>query len=267
MSTCSRSHSNRYATLRCASGEGWKFTTSSGVVPAAMEMIDKLTLNAVEDYLHMGLNRHAGALLIIELDGPEAAISFEKEIVEQCLAKHGVISTTWAADAQERAKIRKARKASFGALGRIAPHGYVLDGVIPRSKLAEAIERISAIGSKHDLIIANVYHAGDGNLHPCLLYHRDNLDQVKRVMKASQEILELCVTLGGTLSGEHGIGVEKVQEMPFVFRECELQAMACLRDSFNPNNLCNPGKILPTPKTCGESGARPLLRHQLMSSC
>ncbi len=237
-----------------------------GVIPAAMEMIDNLTLNAVEDYLAMGLNRQAGALLIVELDGPRAGIEVHTEIVEECLIANKMISFSRAADAQERARIWKARKHSFGALGRITPNGYVLDGVIPRSKLAESIEQIALIGEKHSLRIANVYHAGDGNLHPCLLYDRDDLDQIRRVVAAGREILELCVELGGTLSGEHGIGVEKLLEMPLVFNEADMEAMGWVKLAFDPDWMMNPNKVLPTPKSCGESG-RSLLRHQLMASC
>ncbi len=237
-----------------------------GVVPAAMEMIDKPTLCAVEDALHMGLNTDAGALLIVELDGPKAGIQIHRKIVEQVLKDNSVIDIKWAANDVERLKIWKARKSAFGALGRIAPHGYVLDGVIPRSKLAEAISKIEEIGEKHSLMIANVYHAGDGNLHPCMLYHRENFDEVKRVVLAGKEILEMCVELGGTLSGEHGIGCEKILEMPIVFREIDLEAMNWARDAFNPTGLCNPGKVIPTPKTCGESGGRALLRHKLMAT-
>lgn len=249
-------------------GEGGQAVSdivASGVVPAAMEMIDSLTLNAVEDYLSMGLNRQAGALLIIELDGPAVGIAAQHEIVEACLKANGAISMQWAGSEAERAKIWKARKTSFGALGRIAPHGYVLDGVIPRSRLAEAISGIAAIGKKLDLTIANVYHAGDGNLHPCMLYHRDNEDEVARVMRAGKEILELCVELGGTLSGEHGIGIEKVAEMSSVFSDQDLHLMGELKAAFDPLGILNPGKVLPQLKACGES--RPLLRHRLMSGC
>ncbi|HEY9788039.1 MAG TPA: FAD-linked oxidase C-terminal domain-containing protein [Candidatus Obscuribacterales bacterium] len=250
-----------------AGGRAVSDIVAAGVVPAAMEMIDKLTLNAVEDYLGMGLNRHAGALLIVELDGSEAGIHVHREVVENCLRKNDVISVDWAKDESQRAKIWKARKTSFGALGRIAPHGYVLDGVIPRSRLAESIERITAIGDKYNVVVANVYHAGDGNLHPCILYHRDNVEEVARVMKAAKEILLMCVELGGTLSGEHGIGIEKVEEMPLAFTEAELEAMRWVKESFNQKGLLNPGKIIPLPKTCGESGMRPLLRHTLLSTC
>lgn len=250
-----------------AGGQAVSEIVAAGVIPAAMEMIDQLTLNAVEDALKLGLNRDAGALLIVELDGPRAGISVHKEIVVQCAQANQVLDINWAADAVERDSIWKARKAAFGSLGRIAPHGYVLDGVIPRSKLAQAITQIGEIGKKYDLVIANVYHAGDGNLHPCILFHRDNLEEVKAVMAAGAEILELCVALGGTLSGEHGIGIEKVAEMPNLFSAADLQAMELLRDAFNPRGLLNPGKILPALKSCGESGLRPLLRHQLSLGC
>lgn len=248
-------------------GQAVSEIVAHGVIPAAMEMIDSVTLNAVEDYLHMGLNRAAGCLLIVELDGPEQSIHAQRQIVESVVRQNSALSLNWAKDDKERALIWKARKTSFGALGRIAPHGYVLDGVIPRSKLKEAIERIAEIGEKHKLTIANVYHAGDGNLHPCLLYHRENEDEVKRVMLAGREILELCVELGGTLSGEHGIGIEKVHEMPMAYSPQDLEAMTWIKNAFDPRSICNPGKIIPQLKSCGESGMRPLLRHKLLSGC
>lgn len=247
-------------------GQAVAAIVAHGVIPAAMEMIDKLTLNCVEDSLALGLNREAAALLIVELDGPNAGIRIEREMVEKCVLAHGCMEIKWAKDAKERELIWKARKTSFGALGRLAPHGYVLDGVIPRSKLKEAITLIETIGTKHNVLIANVYHAGDGNLHPCLLFNRDNEEQVKQVLLAAKEILEMCVELGGTLSGEHGIGVEKISEMSFAFAEPELAAMRAIRTAFDPDIFLNPGKLIPTPKSCGESGARPLLRHRL-SAC
>jgi glycolate oxidase subunit GlcD len=248
-----------------ACGQAVSDIVAEGIIPAAMEMIDNLTLNAVEDYLHMGLNREAAALLIVELDGPEIGIAVHRKICEQVVNQNNSIGLTWATDDAHRTRIWKARKVSFGALGRIRPNGYVLDGVIPRSKLAQAIKQIQEIGEKHRLIVANVYHAGDGNLHPCILYHRDNHEEVNRVVAAGREILELCVELGGTLSGEHGIGVEKILEMSLVFNEADMTAMHHLKNAFDPNGLLNPSKVLPTPKSCGESG-RPLSRHQMMSA-
>ncbi|MBY0550701.1 MAG: FAD-binding protein [Candidatus Obscuribacterales bacterium] len=239
---------------------------AAGIIPAAMEMIDRLSLTCVEQSLHLGLNLDAGALLIVEVDGPRAGIEIQRKEVERIVFEKNALEVKWAHDAKERASIWKARKSAFGALGRIAPNAYVLDGVIPRSRLKEAIQEIAQIGAKYKLPISNIYHAGDGNLHPALLYHRDDDDEVRAVLLAAKEILEMCVNLGGTLSGEHGIGIEKLAEMPFAFTEEELNAMRSLRACFDPDGLCNPGKLVPAPKTCGESGMRPLLRHRL-SAC
>jgi glycolate oxidase len=255
-----------YATLE-AGGHAVSEIVAAGIIPAAMEMIDGLTINAVEDSLNLGLDRGAGALLIVELDGSESSTAVHKEIVERIAAAQGATSLTWASDGEERQKIWKARKSAFGALGRIAPHAYVLDGVIPRSQLAKAIGRIREISDKYGLLVSNIYHAGDGNLHPALLYHRDNIQEVKKVLAAGLEILEVCVDLGGTLSGEHGIGIEKLSEMARVFSPIELETMSYIKTAFNPDGRLNPGKVLPTPKACGESGMRPLLRHNLSATC
>lgn len=246
-----------------AGGQAVSNIVAAGVIPAAMEMIDQLTLNAVEDANELGLNREAGSLLIVELDGSPSEIQVCRAVVEQCAGQAGAYGMRWATCAEERALIWKARKSAFGSLGRIAPHAYVLDGVIPRSRLAQAIKHIESIGASHGVTIANVYHAGDGNLHPALLYHQDNEAEVAAVMKAGREILEMCIELGGTLSGEHGIGIEKVVEMPMLFSPSDLLAMQWVRDCFNQKGLCNPGKVLPSPKSCGESGKRPLLRYRL----
>jgi glycolate oxidase len=247
-------------------GQAVSDIVAHGIIPAAMEMIDNLTINAVEDYLALGLDRRAAALLIVELDGQAVAIANERKLVESLLVNNGILSSTWARDAQERATIWKARKAAFGALGRIAPHGYVLDGVIPRSKLAQVIDGIEKIGQRNRVTVANVYHAGDGNLHPCMLYHRDDDDEVARVMRAGKEILTLCVELGGTLTGEHGVGIEKMEEMHLVFSEEDLELMGQVKQCFDPSLVLNPGKIFPHLKGCGESG-RTLLRHKVFSHC
>lgn len=238
---------------------------AAGIIPAAMEMIDRLSFGCVEESLHLGLNLDAGALLIVELDGPLPVISMERGIVESIIAENKSIETKWAKDDHERLMIWKARKNAFAALGRLAPHAYVLDGVIPRSRLKEAILAIDKIGKHYELPISNIYHAGDGNLHPALLYDRGKEEQVRKVLPAAKEILELCVHLGGTLSGEHGIGIEKLMEMPVAFAEEDIEAMARVKNCFNPHELCNPGKLIPTPKTCGESGRRPLLRYQIIA--
>lgn len=247
-------------------GDAVSHIIAAGIIPAAMEMIDQLSLTCVEQSLHLGLNLEAGALLIVELDGPRAGIEIQRKEVERIVFENNALEVKWAHDSKERAAIWKARKSAFGALGRIAPNAYVLDGVIPRSRLKEAIQEIAQIGLKYNLPISNIYHAGDGNLHPALLYHRDDDHEVRAVLLAAKEILEMCVKLGGTLSGEHGIGIEKLAEMPFAFTEEELNAMRSLRACFDPDGLCNPGKLVPAPRTCGESGMRPLLRHRL-SAC
>jgi glycolate oxidase subunit GlcD len=249
-----------------AGGQAVSDVVARGIIPAAMEMVDQLTLRCVEASLHLGLNTDAAAVLIVELDGPSTAIALEREVVEECCKNNGCLEFKWASDSKERALIWKARKSAFGTLGRIAPHGYILDGVVPRSKLREAIVEIEAIGTKFDLPISNIFHAGDGNLHPCLLYNRDNETQVQKVLIAAREILEMCVRLGGTLSGEHGIGVEKIHEMSVAFAEEDLEVMRRIRGAFDKTGMFNPAKVVPAPKSCGESGGRPLLRHNL-SAC
>ncbi len=244
-------------------GEAVSAIVAAGIIPAAMEMIDRLSFGCVEESLHLGLNLNAGALLIVELDGPKAVIDNERHLVATIIKDKGAMEVKWARDENERTLIWKARKSAFAALGRLAPHAYVLDGVIPRSRLKEAIQSIEKIGKEHGVVVSNIYHAGDGNLHPALLYDRSKEEEVKKVLLAAKEILELCVHLGGTLSGEHGIGIEKLLEMTVAFEQADIDAMLKAKKAFNPTELCNPGKLIPNPKTCGESGRRPLLRYQL----
>ncbi len=255
-----------FPTLESGGGAVTKII-ASGVIPCAMEMMDQLTLNAVEDAFQLGLNRTAAALLIVEIDGNKESVENERTQIEQILKEQGVSDYSWAQSDKERAQMWKARKAAFGALGRIAPHAYVLDGVVPRSQLAAAIRSIEEIGKKYALTIANIFHAGDGNLHPALLYDQNDLEETEKVLKASYEILKLCVNLGGVLSGEHGIGIEKAQAMPYLFGDSDMNIMECVKNAFDPKLLCNPGKILPTPNICGESGMRPLARHKLSLGC
>lgn len=240
---------------------------SEGIIPCAMEMVDKLSLNAVEDAYKLGLRRHAEALLIIEIDGKEIAVQREKKQLEAIFSSINNLGFAWAKSNAERDAMWKARKAAFGALGRIAPYGYVLDGVVPRTTLAECISGINEIGKKYSLTIANIFHAGDGNLHPCILYDQNNEEQAEVVLKAAYEILKLGVDLGGSLTGEHGIGIEKRSAMPFAFSASDLKCMEAIKKAFDPDLLCNPAKILPNPSMCGESGIRPLLRHKLALGC
>jgi glycolate oxidase subunit GlcD len=225
-----------------------------GVTPAALELIDQTTLRAVEAYIHAGFPLDAAAVLLIEVDGlsedvePQAA-----RVLEACRAA-GVRDARLARDDAERAKFWKGRKQAFGALGRIAPNAYLHDGVIPRTKLPEVLAAIAEVSQRHGVVIANVFHAGDGNLHPTVLYDEREAGAVDRVRAASEEILDLVLAMGGALSGEHGIGLEKLAYMSALFAEADLDEMRRLRALFDPRTLCNPGKVVPTPGQCVETG-------------
>ncbi|MDQ2801035.1 MAG: FAD-binding protein [Armatimonadota bacterium] len=223
---------------------------AAGIVPAALEMMDGVILQTVEDAFHFGFPRDAGAILIIELDGLEAGLETQVDRVRALCETNTAREVRQAHTAKDRANLWAARKKAVGTLGRLAPSCVTQDCVIPRSKLPEVLRAIAAIGAKYHLRIANVFHAGDGNLHPVTLFDERDPDEVKRVMAASHEILELCVGLGGTLTGEHGIGVEKRDYMPLLFPPETLQTMADLRAVFNPAGLCNPDKVLPTAHGC-----------------
>ena len=246
-----------------AGGQAVSDIIAAGIIPVAMEMIDRLRFGCVEEMLHMGLNLRAGGLLIVELEGPLSVIQRQREIVESIIKQNHPIETRWAENSQERALIWKARKSAFAALGRLAPNAYSLDGVIPRSCLREAILAIEKIAFDNSVLISNTYHAGDGNLHPAILYDRSQPDEVKRVLITARQILSACVKLGGTISGEHGIGIEKLTEMSSVYSPEDLEAMLSVKKCFDPQGLCNPGKLIPQLKTGDESGRRPLLRDQI----
>jgi glycolate oxidase len=240
--------------------------TASGITPAACEMLDGWTLCAVEDYIHAGFPRDSAAVLLIEVEGlRETAESQAASIAEICHANHAREVRT-ARDESERDLLWKGRRNAFGALGRLAPSNYVLDGVIPRSKLPEALEQIHAIGKKHGFQIGNIFHAGDGNLHPIVLYDPRDTEQFKRAIAAAEEIIRMCVSLGGALTGEHGVGMEKNELMPLLFTDADFDLMRRIHDAFNPDSSLNPGKIFPLSKGCGEirvrksgktAGARP----------
>ena len=223
---------------------------AAGVVPAALEMMDAVILKTVEDAFHFGFPRDAGAILIIELDGLTAGLDTQAARV-QSLCKEGKAREVRAASTpQDRANLWAARKKAVGTLGRLAPSCVTQDCVIPRSKLPEVLRAIAEIGVRYNLRIANVFHAGDGNLHPVTLFDERSPDDVRRVMAASHAILELCLGVGGTLTGEHGIGVEKRDYMPLLFPPETLQTMEDVRSVFNPSGLCNPGKVLPSSHGC-----------------
>jgi len=227
---------------------------ASGLIPAAMEMIDQVTIGAVEDAFGCGYPRDAAAALLIELDGLSQGMDAQAERVMAACRDCGARDVRVARDEAERQLLWKGRKSAFGAYGRISPAYMVMDGVIPRTKLPEVLRRVNEIVAAHGLRVGNVFHAGDGNLHPNILYDPRKPGEEARVVEAGGEILKICADVGGSISGEHGIGLEKMDYMSLIFSEADLDFMRRLREAFNPRNLCNPGKIFPSRKACGESG-------------
>jgi glycolate oxidase len=225
---------------------------AAGIVPAAIEMMDRLAIQATEASVHAGYP-DCEAALIVELDGPESeCASMFEEVVRICSAA-GATQTRVAADAIERALIWKGRKAAFAAMGRISPQYYVQDGVIPRSRLGAVLEGIRVLEREHRLRVANVFHAGDGNLHPLVLYDASHPGEAERGAALAERILDLCIAEGGSLTGEHGIGTDKACSMPKMFSAAALDVFTRIRAAFDPDGLCNPGKVLPTPRLCGEA--------------
>lgn len=225
----------------------------AGISPAALEMVDNIFIGALNTAFGTEFPEDAGAILIIELDGPAAGMDILNERVVEITKKFNVREIKAAKNEEERAKLWKARKLAFGAVGRISPNYYTQDSVVPRTKLPDILRIINEVSKKYDIVIANAFHAGDGNLHPCLLYDEREEGQVERVLQASTEILKACIALGGTISGEHGIGSEKNDYMGLIFSKDDLECMQDLKNSFNPTGLLNPGKIFPTSKSCGET--------------
>jgi glycolate oxidase len=226
---------------------------AAGIVPAALEMMDALIIQAVEAAFKFGFPLDAGACLIIELDGLEAGIDALAEQVRGICRTNRAREVRTAGSAAERDSLWKARKRAFGAVGRLAPSNITQDGVIPRTKLPQVLKEIDAIVSRHGLRVANVFHAGDGNLHPLLLFDEQVPEQVKAVVAAGEEILKMCVAFGGSITGEHGVGIEKSSYITCQFGEKDLEVMAQLKGVFNPQDLCNPGKLFPTGKGCLET--------------
>src|SRR5262245_9756862 len=224
-----------------------------GIVPAALEMIDRNTIRAIEAGVYAtGIPQDAEAVLLIEIDGLESGIGQQVERILDVVRNNGAREVRVAKDEHERKKLWAARKNAFGAYGRISANYYTMDGVIPRSKLPEILQEIAALGSKYGLRMANVFHAGDGNLHPIILYDIREPDAKEKVLALAGEILQRCVEVGGTLSGEHGIGLEKRQFMSLLFSEHDLDTMRQLKEVFNPENLLNPNKIFPSHAGCRE---------------
>jgi glycolate oxidase subunit GlcD len=229
----------------------------SGLVPAALEIVDQRTIRAVEDSVYAaGLPRDAGAILIVELDGLAVALPPQVERVRTLCTASGADRVEIARDEAERLRFWRARKGAFGAMGRLAPDLYVHDAVVPRTALPEVLAKVCEIGDRHRLTLSNVFHAGDGNLHPNISFDRRDPDELARVLAAGREILETCVAAGGVITGEHGVGTEKQEFITLVFGEGDLDAMKRLRATFDPDRVCNPGKIFPTTRFCTESNPK-----------
>ena len=225
-----------------------------GLIPAAMEMIDQLTIQAVEDAFGCGYPRDAAAALLIEVDGLAAGMDEQAARIMEACRGAGARDVRLARDAEERELLWKGRKSAFGAYGRVSPAYMVMDGVIPRTKLPYVLRRVNEITAAHGLRVGNVFHAGDGNLHPNILYDPREPGIEARVVAAGGEILKVCAEVGGSISGEHGIGLEKADYMPLIFTGADLECMRRVKHAFNPRGLCNPGKIFPSRKACGEAG-------------
>lgn len=229
----------------------------SGVVPAALEIVDRRTIEAVEASVYAaGLPKTAGAVLIVELDGHPVCMPGEIDAIRRACEAEACQAIEIARDEDERKRFWRARKGAFGAMGRLAPDLYVHDAVVPRIHLPAILERVCEICDRHRLKLANVFHAGDGNLHPNICFDRRDADELARVIAAGEEILEACVAVGGVITGEHGVGIEKRDFMHLVFSESDLEPMYKLREVFNPEGACNPGKIIPTTRFCVESNPK-----------
>jgi glycolate oxidase len=230
---------------------------ADGIIPAAVEMMDQLCLQAVEEFIHAGLPVHQAAALLVEVVGLPAAVAAQVERIRELATLRNVGTVRVAADDAERALLWKGRKSAFGAIARIKPNYYLHDTVVPRHRLPEVLEQVYEIAARHDLLVLNVFHAGDGNLHPLLVYDAREPGVIDRVHAAGDEIVRASVAAGGVLSGEHGIGLEKRDLMPLMFSPVDLAAQADLRRAFDPGLLSNPDKVLPSPARCGDVHAVP----------
>lgn len=232
--------------------------TARAITPAACEMLDGWTLRAIEEFVHAGFPLDSAAVLLIELEGLREAVQAQVAEVSEVCRLHRAREVRVARDEQERDLLWKGRKNAFGAVGRLSPSYYVQDGVIPRTKLPQTLRRIEEIGKEFGFQIGNIFHAGDGNLHPIILFDQRDREQFERAVAAANEIMKCCLQLGGALTGEHGVGMEKNELMSLMFTAADLELMRRVRGVFNPSERLNPGKIFPFGKGCGEVRVRPL---------
>jgi glycolate oxidase len=235
-----------------AAGEAVSRVIAAGILPAAIEMMDALTVEAVEAAVAPGYPAGAGAVLIVELDGRAEQVAADGAAVEDICRGCEAFELHIAETPEERAKAWRGRKSSFASMGRISSSYYVQDGVVPRTRLPEVLRRTAELASAYELRVASVFHAGDGNLHPLVLYDESVPGEPERAQKLATAILDACIDAGGSLTGEHGVGVDKACSMPKLFGARDLEAMQRLRSAFDPDGISNPGKIFPTPRLCGE---------------
>jgi glycolate oxidase len=228
---------------------------SAGIIPAGLEMMDKLAVQAAEDFVHAGYPVDAAAILLCELDGSEIEVATHTDAVRELLNNSGATEVRTAKDAQQSFTFWKGRKAAFPAVGRISPDYYCMDGTIPRKSLARVLQAMTEMSQQNGLAIANVFHAGDGNLHPLILYDANIPGDLKRAEEFGAQILELCIAVGGTITGEHGVGMEKLNQMCVQFATIELAQFHAIKAAFDPKALLNPGKAVPTLHRCAEFGA------------
>jgi glycolate oxidase len=234
-----------------AAGGAVSGIVAAGILPSAIEMMDRLTIEAAERAVAPGYPEGAGAVLIVELDGVSAQVEEDAAEVERICRELGAFELRTASNDVARALLWKGRKSAFAAMGRVATDYYVQDGVVPRTRLPEVLRRIEELSLEHGLRVGNVFHAGDGNLHPLVLYDAEQ-GETERARELAEAILEACLDAGGSLTGEHGVGMDKACSMPRMFSERDLEAFSRLRSAFDPEGLCNPGKVVPTPRLCGE---------------
>ena len=246
-----------------AAAESVSAIIAAGIIPAGLEMMDRLAIEAAEDFVHAGYPRDAAAILLCELDGSTAELKERRLAVEVILQRHGASAIRMAEDAATRLLLWKGRKAAFPAVGRLAPDYYCMDGTIPRQRLAEVLEQIAAWSVEYGLRVANVFHAGDGNLHPLILYDANAEGQLHAAETFGRRILELCVAVGGTVTGEHGVGVEKLDSMCVQFNAAELAQLHRIKAAFDPEGRLNPGKAVPSLHRCAELGAMHVHHGQL----
>ncbi len=226
---------------------------ATGIIPSAMEMMDRHIIRALEEWLHIGYPEGAGAVLLIELDGPVAEIEAQAGQIEQICVRHGALDLRIARDEQERALLWRGRKGAVAAVGRITHDFYLQDGVVPRTTLPQVLREVDAVAQRNAVVIANVFHAGDGNLHPLICFDSRRDGELQRALTAGSEIMRLCLSVGGSITGEHGIGMEKIDFIPLMYSPDDLEAMRRVRAAFDSSSRCNPGKLLPAARSCGET--------------